>query len=67
MSTVNFPGDSGIVITWPTFFFGLHVSIVNWMTILVHSLFQDFCWELFIRVFFFLKKNKLNLIHSYAI
>lgn len=45
MSTVNFPGDSGIVITWPTFFFGLHVSIVNWMTILVHSLFQDFCWE----------------------
>lgn len=41
MPIVNFPGDSGIVITWPTFFFfGLPVSIVNWMTILVHSYFK---------------------------
>lgn len=41
---INFLGDLGIAITWPTiffFFFGLLVvSIVNWMTTLVHSYFK---------------------------
>lgn len=40
---INFLGDLGIAITWPTifFFFGLLVvSTVNWMTTLVHSYFK---------------------------
>lgn len=42
---VNFPGDLGIAITWPTSsfffsFFGLYISFVNRMTFLVHSYFK---------------------------